>query len=257
MKIRVRIPNRASMFAKNYRLPLWSTFGLFTVLVLLLVLRTYERSILAGVLGSELPGGRDYAALLNSDKDTELRRNPVTGEVEDPQTEPDTAEPTSLSLDSSGASTTGGGSTTTGGGGGTTTPGGGGGATNPPVPAPEPFSAQVSGFSLRSQSGAFLCDTGSILSGLNLFCKTYEFAAGVSTSNGPGSVSHVLYWKGASNGEVAGNFHAPSGDALTSVPRQIKLSCNQQGSYAFRFALITPSRQESQEILINHNCGNG
>lgn len=252
--MRVFIPNRVDKLLKDYRLPLWSTVGLIVVLLLLLLIRTYERGVLAGILGDNTTTGQDYANLINGDKDAELKKNAVG--TDEAKTTATTNAGTSTASNESPPSTS---SLTLDSDGGGVPPSTVGNL--PPVedggsePAPqEPFSAQIAGFGSRSQ-GVFT-DCGGVTGPAgNAMCKLYEFGAGISTFNGPGTVAFAFRWQGPAPGESSGNFLASSGDAFTQVIRQVKLRCDQPGEYIFHFLLFQPSPAQSHNEPVYHNCG--
>ncbi len=242
----IKIPNRTGDFARNYRLPLWSTLGLIVIVMLLILLRTYEQSVIAGVLGNKSSTSSDYARLLSKDKDAELNKNKTTeGENSSQATPTTTTTNSSLTISSST--------------GVTTTPSGGTTASPPgdtngiPEPPPEPFSSQLSGFGLRSQSSPIACDNSGA-SGMQQLCQQYDFVASVNTFNGPGVVKHELRWTGVENGNMSGKFQATSGDAFKQVYYTLKIKCDESGQYNFRFVITQPAFAESQQIPVSHNC---
>lgn len=245
--MRVIIPSRLNTFTKDYRLPLRATAGLIVVLLLMLAIRTYERGVLAGVLGDSNQKNRDYANLINKDKDAELTKNAVEQEkVTAANSTPTTTQNTSLAINSDGGSATATPPAPT------TPTSGGGSPTPPPTPPPQPFSASLYGFGLKSETGPFACAGGS---GTGQYCKKYEFMAGIRTYNGPGTVTHVLRWNGAGTDQVAGSFLAGNGDGSTQVSTVVQLRCDVPGPYMFRFIVQQPNTAESHEIPKDHNCG--
>jgi hypothetical protein len=253
MKLRIRrvikIPSRFDAFMRDYRIAMWSTCGFVLVLVLLFALRTYERSILSGVLSGKKLSGSDYAKLLSLDDDVELQKNDTVPEENKAQAEqPKPA--TSLTIDSTGTSS---GGTVTGGGETSLPDTGGSGTTDPPPPPPEPFRAELSGFGLRQVSGPFICSNQGG-SGFTVMCMNYGFQAGIKTFNGPGTVSHKLIWAGPGSGELPGGFAASAGDVFTQVTPGVNLPCTQQGQYNFRFIITAPNVAESHNIPVGHYC---
>lgn len=243
----IKIPSRTGDFVKNYRLPLWSTIGLFVVLALLLALRTYEKGIIAGVLGDKNSTSSDYARLLSKDAGAELKKNDTDAESNQTSAPSDTPTDTttSLTIDSSGGGTTGNDS-------GTVPSNGGGGNVEPPV---EPFSAQITGFGRNNQYGPFVCGSSGLIDSPGKLCKDYEFIAGVNTFNGPGTVNHKLSWRGVETGQMTGSYEAATGDAFKQVSYKARLKCDKPGLYSFKFIITQPGTIESHEIPIDHNCG--
>ncbi len=242
--MRVRVPNRFTAFVKDYRLPLWSTVGLIVILAALLLLRSYERIVLAGVLGDSSSVTGDYAKLISKDSDVNLQKNEVDKEKAATETQ-QTSQSTSTSINSTGDSSAGNTTAAPAAASEPTT----GAASQPPA---APFSAAISGFSFMGKSEPTPCDT---TSGSEM-CKTYYFKADVSTSNGPGTVSHKLRWNfGTLASEQTGSFTAPTGSGITQVPNQVKLRCAQSGNYTFQFFLTSPSAASSVTVPINHSCG--
>lgn len=247
--MRVIIPSRLNTFTKDYRLPLRATTGLLILLLLLLAIRTYERGVLAGVLGDSNQQNGDYANLINKDKDADLTKNAVEQEkVTTAGATPTTTQNTSLAINSDGGNSAALPPTSPG-----TPPTGGSSTTPPPTEPAGPFSARLNTFGLNAITGPFFCDHNA--PGAGQYCKNYEFIAGISTFNGPGTVAHFLRWEGPESDQVNGSFLAGNGDGLTQVRTVVKLSCDELGLYVFRFKIYEPNDDESHEIPVNHNCG--
>lgn len=241
--MRVYIPSRVHAFAKNYRLPLGSTVGLIIVIVLLLLLRTYERSILAGVLGDNKANGQDYARLLSGDAETVLKQNnvPKPAEIASP------GNPTASSAQATTNTSTG----LTVSSGGSSPPPVAGDTGGSAVPPPSrPFSALITDFNLRYQVGPSECDT-STSGGM---CMEYNFYGNVASRNGPGTVEHTVKWIGPETGQLKDSFDASAGDTFTQVLYSIHLSCDMPGGYIFRLYIVSPNESTSQDVPLIHNC---
>ena len=230
----IEVKVRLTDFARDYRSPLLSTAGLIVILTVLLLLRSYERNILAGVLGDSTTRGGAYAKLLSKDKEVTLQKN----ETSSGGSQPTAPSSTSLTLNSSGNATTNSGTNQT------NQPNGGG--SEPPPTAP--FYSQIAGLGLRGQS---VVPCG----GTDQACKQYDFTAGLKTFNGPGTVNHKILWQGPNPDEIFNSFLAASGDALNQVNYTVRLQCDQPGPYTFKFVVEEPTAQESQDVLVDHHCG--
>lgn len=238
----VNIPNRVHTFAKNYRLPIYSTIGLIIIIVLLLLLRTFERSILAGVLGESNASGQNYAQLLSGDAEAVLQQNKLptsngTGSQGN-STTPKTTTNTSTGLTvSSGESST--------------PPATGGTGGNAELPPSQQFSARIIDFSQVNQNGPFSCNGLTSES----MCFEYEFYGNIATSNGPGTVNHSLGWVGPEVGQLQDSFSAGEGETFTQVQYKINLSCDHQGIYTFKMYIVSPTATTSQDVPLIHSCG--
>lgn len=262
-----KIHKQLQIYRKDYALPFWSTLGFVFLIVVLLVVRLYQQNLIDNVLGESSKKGNNYSRLLSNDTDKELKKNDVT---ENDKSNTSTTTNSSLSINASGGQSSSSatnttsanqqtsGSTTqsstqpssgnnTSSSGSTTSSSG---TTTPPIP----FSAQLSGFGLRSQSATFFCGTSGTPNNLSQYCKQYDFVAVVNTFNGPGTVDHKIVWQGVNGGVLSGNFSAPAGDALKQVSYSVKLQCDRQGTYLFQFYLLSPTQFQSNPVWLPHNC---
>lgn len=244
--------NRFFLFMRDYRLPFLSTCCFVLIIILLLLLRFYEQTTLANVLGSKSSTDSGFSSLLSKDKDAELSKDDIGSEIANKKDSGVTIAQAPLALTTT--TQTGGNTTNTGGNQPPPTGGGTGGVDTPP-PAPGPFTAQISGFSLRGKSLPFLCgsQTGGSF-GPGQYCINYHFGTAISTSDGPGVVEYKLMQNGPEENVYPGSFQAPQGDTINPIGFTVKLSCDLQGPYLFHLELISPNVQSSQDVPVDHNC---
>lgn len=246
-------------FTKDYRLPLQATALFIIIVLLMLLLRFYEQSVLAGVLDSGSNKSRDYASLLSVDKNDDLKKNDVN-EAANPEATV-TDKPVSSSTASAPLTISpsgGGGNSPTSSTGTSTPPAPSPGGTTPPAPPPpaepppppaEPFTASIEDIGLESQHQ--ICETS--LTSLNKCYKVYNFKGEIKTLNGPGEVGYG--WRSSlSSANEDGKFSVGSGETFTPLGKVIKLACDQPLQFGVRLIIRSPNSVQSDTVNVSHKC---
>lgn len=253
-------------FAKDYRLPIQATTLFIVIVLMMLFVRFYELSVLAGVLDGGSNKSQDYASLLSVDKNDELNKNEVNEKGAAVASEPKK----SISSDKESAPLT----VSPGGSGGTAPSSvsnptasptlGGSAVTSAPAPAPgptspdppespssQPMTVTVEGVGLESIKD--FCDPS--VSGLRKCYKVYTFKGSIKTVDGPGDVTYG--WRLTKSGfDQDGSFSAGSGETYTYLPKIVRLDCSQPVQFSVRLITKSPDTDQSDSGTITHFCEN-
>lgn len=240
-------------FVKDYRLPLQATVLFIILLILMLFVRFYEQSILAGVLNGTNNKGQDYATLLSVDKSAELNKNEVNDRGAPVNTEANKSasnkSPAPLTVSSSGpgdTTTTQQGSGLTPSTGGSTAPGLAPGDSPAPL---EPFMVSVEGVGL--ESAYKVCEPS--FTTISKCSKIYTFKGMIKGINGPGNVGYGWRFTLPIFDED-GTFQAGTGETLTTLGKIIKLDCAQPVQFAVKLVTKSPNADQSSPVGVTHNC---
>lgn len=237
-------------FMKDYKLPLLATILFFVIVLLMLLVRFYEQSVLAGVLDGRVNSSQDYASLLSVDKSDDLKKNntdesgkPVAVKPSEASTPSQSSDP--LTINPSGSAST----TPTDSDGSPPSPPTNGDPIEPtPVPN-EQFKAFAENTGLESeyQVCEFLPPNTSKCS------KVYIFKGLIKTFNGPGIVGYS--WRSTLAGfDQDSEFPAGPGETFTNVNKIIKLDCSQPVQFGIRLVIRSPNFNQSDTVNVSHSC---
>ncbi|MES2971303.1 MAG: hypothetical protein V4702_03220 [Patescibacteria group bacterium] len=237
---------RARRFVRDYSLPV-----ILTLIFLLLAgtatyLRVSQKSSLADLLAGVTNGGQGYGTLLSKDKTDELKKNSDNANNQPAAAVP-AGSPSSFAINTNGSTSANGTAST---GGGTTSP-----TTSPPPPAGSPppapliFSASIASFQLDSSS----LDCTTPKPKPQTCSKIYVFNSGLSTQNGPGTVSYS--WRSSlQSANETSSFSAPNGSSLTTRQKVITLPCLPATNFSLQITIDAPTFTQSATINTAHNC---
>ena len=241
--------NKAKYFIKDYRVPISATVVFVLVLLALLSLRAYDRSVIAEVLLGKGSAGKDYATLLSKDKTDGFNKIDHTAEKQADSTTSGstkaTQQPsTSFTITGTGESTP-------------TAPSGSAppDTTTPPPasggsPPASSFSVNVTGI---RHEGVSPVECNSTVPYPSQCVRRYFFTAGVEATDGPGIVDYQ--WDISVPGSSSDSFSAGAGQTLTLLKKVVVISCSTlPGPFTIHLSVTSPNQSNSSDLEVVHDC---
>lgn len=255
------VEGKIKKFYRDYRLPSIASLVFLLLILSLTIIRQLEQTSLLALRNEVTEGGAGYSLLISSDESDEFSRGSTEEDTDNLSGQQTTisnsnstqstsnsftiTNSTDLSAPSSGGDSSSAGSNTND----DSSAGGSTGEDVTPIPV-VPFTAKIDSF---SQGLVSLQCSNSSKRNKGTCSKVYSFKSGVRTENGPGTVSYS-WQSNVEPGNGNGSFLAGAGVSITTVNKEVSLSCTKSSSFTIQFVVLSPTFSNSSPISVNHNC---